>query len=157
MASHYVYIPILVFCTPLIVSVLGTFTLLAILTSSLALFVISIRLGFLAIEFSGGFVLDFIRLGVNKITLEENYKKKKNNVTKDINESNHNKSKKQHHVKHTSSSKTSVTLLEKKTTKFYSPKGTGNNFISHDDYFMVSMIPNKQRPNSRRARSDYFL
>src|SRR5205823_1500305 len=39
----------------------GTFTALAIITTFLVLIVISIRLEFLAIEFSCGFVLDFIR------------------------------------------------------------------------------------------------
>src|SRR3954454_6257859 len=75
MPSHYIYVPVLILCAPLILSVVGTFTALAIITSSLALIVISIRLGFLAIEFSGGFVLDFIRCCINSILGENPYNK----------------------------------------------------------------------------------
>jgi len=149
MPSHYVYIPILVLCAPLI----GGFTLLAILTSSLALFVISIRLGFLAVEFSGGFVLDFIKWGVAKITLGENPYKNKNLKkmnTKDI-KGTINKSKK-HHIKQSPTK--STLILETTKTKFH---GSKNNFVSNDDYFMVSMISNNRRPSGRRARSDYYL
>jgi hypothetical protein len=146
MPSHYVYIPILVLCAPLIISVLGTFTLFAILTSSLALFVISIRLGFLAVEFSGGVVFDFIKWGVNKLTLTKVPQKNTRIVIKDTI---HHSKQKKHIMK--PSSKSSIT----KTTMFYNSNGSGNNFVSNDDYFIMSMINNK-RPNGRRARSDYI-
>ena len=75
MPSHYIYIPILILFAPLILSVVGTFTTFAIITTSLALIVISTRLGFLAIEFSGGFVLDLIRYCINSILGENPYNK----------------------------------------------------------------------------------
>jgi len=51
MLSHYIYISVLVLFAPLILSVVGTFTAFAIITTSLALIVISTRLGFLEMEF----------------------------------------------------------------------------------------------------------
>src|SRR3954454_12178204 len=75
MPSHYIYIPVLIFCTPLILSVVGTFMAFAIITTFLALIVISIRLGFLAIEFSCGIILDFIRCCINSILGENPYNK----------------------------------------------------------------------------------
>ncbi|GBC07659.1 hypothetical protein RclHR1_00760029 [Rhizophagus clarus] len=148
MPSRYVYIPILFVCAPLIISVVGTFTLLAVLTSSLALFVISIRLGFLAMEFSGGFVFDFIKWGVAKFTVDNPHQQKNKKDTKvTIKDPIHHKQKKY--------IKSSMTSFSTKTKKFYNSNGSGNNFVSNDDYFMVSMINNK-RPNGRRARSDYI-
>ncbi|PKY41257.1 hypothetical protein RhiirA4_416511 [Rhizophagus irregularis] len=150
MPSHYVYVPFLVLCAPLIISVLGTFTLFAILTSSLALFVISIRLGFLAVEFSGGVVFDFIKWGINKLSLESGPQK---NTKITIKDTIHNKQRK-HILK--STTKSSKTLLMDSTkTTIYNSNGSGNNYLSNDDYFMMSMINNK-RPNGRRARSDYI-
>ncbi|CAG8453399.1 uncharacterized protein OCT59_005175 [Rhizophagus irregularis] len=138
MPSHYVYVPFLVLCAPLIISVLGTFTLFAILTSSLALFVISIRLGFLAVEFSGGVVFDFIKWGINKLSLERGPQK---NTKITIKDTIHNKQRKH--------------ILKSTKTTIYNSNGSGNNYVSNDDYFMMSMINNK-RPNGRRARSDYI-
>ncbi|RGB43979.1 hypothetical protein C1646_679605 [Rhizophagus diaphanus] len=150
MPSHYVYVPFLVLCAPLIISVLGTFTLFAILTSSLALFVISIRLGFLAVEFSGGVVFDFIKWGINKLSLER-VPQKNTKVT--IKDTIHNKQRK-HILKSTTKSSRTLLMDSTKST-IYNSIGSGNNYVSNDDYFMMSMINNK-RPNGRRARSDYI-
>lgn len=154
MPSHYIYIPFLVLCAPLIISVVGTFTLFAILTSSLALFVISIRLGFLAVEFSGGVVFDFIKWGIKSISLEKSPQK---NTRVTIKDTIHNSKQRKHILK--SSTKSSMTILLDSTkstkTKIYNSNGSGNNYVSNDDYFMMSMINNK-RPNGRRARSDYI-
>ncbi|RIA98523.1 hypothetical protein C1645_749579 [Glomus cerebriforme] len=164
MPSHYIYIPILVLSAPLILSVIGTFTALAIVTSSLALIVISIRLGFLAIEFSGGVVLDFIKWGIDGILGENPYKRKKKNIkdeviidTTIINKSQNQPHNGKKHIKITTKLTPKMApLLETKTTEFYTPNGSGNNFYSNDDYFMMSMIANNKRPNGRRARSDYI-
>src|SRR3954453_4020604 len=74
---HYIYIPILILCAPFILSVVA----LAIITIFF-LIVISIRLGFLAIEFSCGLVLDFIRFCINSLLGENPYNKhvKKNEI-----------------------------------------------------------------------------
>ncbi|CAB4385325.1 unnamed protein product [Rhizophagus irregularis] len=144
MPSHYVYVPFLVLCAPLIISVLGTFTLFAILTSSLALFVISIRLGFLAVEFSGGVVFDFIKWGINKLSLERGPQK---NTKITIKDTIHNKQRK-HILK--STTKSSKTLLMDSTKITIYSNISGNNYVSNDDYFMM------KRPNGRRARSDYI-
>ncbi|CAG8435627.1 9357_t:CDS:1 [Funneliformis caledonium] len=158
MPSPYIFIPALVFCAPLILSVLGTFTAFAAITSFLALFVVAIRLGFLVIEFSGGFLLDTIEWGVRKFTREIPHNDKKNNKkdTKDISNiklhQNHN-GKKLHKSKQnklpTSKISPKMTTLWEKTDGF---NGFVNNFVSKDDYFMAS----NKRPNGRRARSDFI-
>jgi hypothetical protein len=78
MPSHYIYIPVLILCAPLILSVVA----LIMITTFFALIVISIRLGFLAIEFSCGLVLDFIRFSINSLLGENPYNKhvKKNEI-----------------------------------------------------------------------------
>src|SRR3954465_15321307 len=86
MPSHYIYIPILILFAPLILSVVGTFTIFAIITTSLALIVILTRLGFLAIEFSGGFVLDLIRYCINSILGENPYNKHNKKIEKKDND-----------------------------------------------------------------------
>ena len=48
----------------------------------MALIVILTRLGFLAIEFSGGFVLDFIRYCINSILGENPYNKQDKKIEK---------------------------------------------------------------------------
>lgn len=127
MPSHYIYISVLFLCAPLILSVMGTFTALAIVTSSLALFVISIRLGFLVVEFSGGVVLDYIGWRVKRVLGSNNSKD-----TYNIKSHHHHHGKKYRH----NSNKINT----------YSFKNIGTKqFLSNDA---------NKRPNVRRTRSD---
>ncbi|CAI2162094.1 20694_t:CDS:1 [Funneliformis geosporum] len=158
MPSPYIFIPALIFCAPLILSVVGTFTAFAAITSVLALTVVAIRLGFLVIEFSGGFLLDSITWCVRKVIPENPHNDKKNSKknSKDISNKKlhqHHHGKKLHKSKQnilaTSKISPKMTTLWENTDGF---NGFVNNFVSKDDYFMAS----NKRPNGRRARSDFI-
>ena len=64
---------------PLAFALVGFFSSVAIVTSALAVIVIAIRLGFLAVEFSGGVALDFFGWSIKKLLLEHNQQQQLHN------------------------------------------------------------------------------
>ncbi|CAH1758926.1 1120_t:CDS:1 [Entrophospora sp. SA101] len=78
MNTYYISLPILLMFAPLAFALLGFFSSIAIVTSALAIIVIAIRLGFLAVEFSGGVALDFVGWSIKKLLLEHNQQQQHN-------------------------------------------------------------------------------
>nr|CAG8447539.1 7172_t:CDS:2 [Entrophospora candida] len=158
MNTYYISLPILLMFAPLAFALLGFFSSIAIVTSALAIIVIAIRLGFLAVEFSGGVALDFVGqhsrshshhlhhinnsagIGVNGISKTSGKKYKINHP--------HHKNNTKQHVKLS-------TKLRDIDNNNNNNKIANHNYVSNDDYFMTTL----RRPtagNGRRSRSDYI-
>ncbi|CAG8481930.1 10870_t:CDS:1, partial [Acaulospora morrowiae] len=121
MPSHYVYAFFLILCAPITLLIFASFTSMAIITSALATLAIAVRLGFLAIEFSGGVALDFIRWGLKKLVTDSyQVKKVKSSRSKSHNHESSNtklssQEKKHHKTSHNAHHKNNNTKHHSKT------------------------------------------
>ncbi|RIB14278.1 hypothetical protein C2G38_2195620 [Gigaspora rosea] len=178
MPSRYVYISLLVLCAPLLVCVVASFTSLAIVTSAFALVVISIRLAFLAFEFSCGVAYDIVGWSAKNFICKLAFGSNPSSSTKikDSNISSSNKHYEKKHKNHNSSSHSNHTYHKNNSIKplsKHSPKSPKSSkipiwdvdtyddfgdkdFVSNDEYFTTKSTITNKRPEGRRLRSDYL-
>ncbi|KAG9307665.1 hypothetical protein G9A89_023230 [Geosiphon pyriformis] len=180
MRISLVLAPLLLLLAPLILVVMASFTTFAVVTSLLALTVVSVRLGFFAVEFSGGVLLYVIRWSLRKSAKPEekftvNHDKGLNNINSSLhkrepNQKQHNQSSKKYsqHVSYPQKQQ-----QQRKNSQLYRAAATkvnmwdANNFSGNfdldqnirdelamgEDYFMLTDGINTKRPFSRRSRS----
>jgi len=172
MRSSYIYVPLLILCAPVILVVVASFTTLAFVTSTLALVIIAIRLGLLAMEFSGGVALDAAGWGIKTLVGDNhNVNVVGGSAGTGMNSTNftgkhHGKKHKdkipsRHHnykngmKQHPKHSPVKVAMWDVDTLKSKNIDNIGNTLISNDDYFHKFNGIANRRPIGRRARSDF--
>ncbi|RHZ77671.1 hypothetical protein Glove_174g180 [Diversispora epigaea] len=133
MPSRFIYFPILLFFSPLIFMVLASFTSLAIFTSILAIIVITIRLGFLVVEFSGGVALGLAGWSLKKFIDIGHHNIAKSNINnKNITKNNKNNN----NIKNNKNNYNKINSFDK------------NNYYYKDPSFNSSPFENKQLNNN---------